>query len=1056
MASSSPYGSVPAPSDPEHLQRGYGGSNNAAETAPVMGATMGRPTDTSPLTQSVERRDMQPVEMSGGSRAPAPNGDAEGLMRANSSATELPSRGGTLKKKGSLSRKSSMKRSDSRKSTRTESVKSLMLGHSEKLVVGDEDNMNNVYFTPVPTSGTPTEVLANRFQAWRKVLKDLIAYYREIQSSYEHRSKSIVKVSNVIGGTIVPAVFMPEGSGGLSDATHILRDLHKQSIAECNKAKEIEEDVILSLTSLRNDLYQKIKEIRGLSGDFKNAVEKEMETTRKAVHGLRDALDDSRTDPKNDPFLIKLAVERQIERQIDEENYLHRAYLNLEGSGRELESIVVGEIQKSYNALVGILRREADQNYETIERLRSGPLAMPRDHEWSVFVANDPRFVDPRISLRDVRSIEYPGKYHPAAAEVRNGMLERKSKYLKSYTAGWYVLSPTHLHEFKSPDRIHLQTPGMSLYLPEQKLGTHSQTGSSSHKFILKGRQTGAMHRGHSWVFRAESHETMMAWYEDIKNLTEKTGKEREAFVRQHARSISGTSQAGDSDTAMDEDEADQVPYSGATPSSAAAISTQPEPVPAQRPQPGGRFPSDLQLGRGSRSAPSPSSASSDHSPGVVAAAGQNDPGSTHLSPEPSPRPTNEFDRSDEGVVSPVSATSAAVPESTRSEPNVMAAGYMKQASSQPSREPERRSEAVNEPTSAVVGGTQHSTTSGYPSEQMATQPAASGGKVEESTPNVIVAGGQQFGATPHPQERPPGHSTHHAREESTPLGTPSAPHHHHDSSSRGPHVAILGGQMKPKDEARQPEVPSTAAGVGASDSRTPEHAPISAVGPQKNVGMEATGGSSSTPAASDPSVQPETAEGGSSLSGPPGLLKPVLRSEGEIAPGVPAVVSIHHPAHEREVRAPSYDADASNIIRAPADDGFFPSGVLSDDPPKPQSDTVKEPSSQELETTQEPRSSQDGIEDIPRPTVLSPIAEHPDHLSLAAPLRPSAGLEERMSSDPSITLPVTKAPETGPEVEELSIAAPSRSTGGEGQILAQRTMRVQTVNHHVEEGRLG
>ncbi len=98
---------------------------------------------------------------------------------------------------------------------------------------------------------------------------------------------------------------------------------------------------------------------------------------------------------------------------------------------------MVGEIQKSYNALVGILRREADQNYDTIERLRTGPLAMPRDHEWSVFVANDPRFVDPRISLRDVRSIEYPGKYHPAAAEVRSGMLERKSKYLKSYTAGW-------------------------------------------------------------------------------------------------------------------------------------------------------------------------------------------------------------------------------------------------------------------------------------------------------------------------------------------------------------------------------------------------------------------------------------------------------------------------------------------------------------------------------------------------------------------------------------------------------------------------------------------
>jgi hypothetical protein len=49
----------------------------------------------------------------------------------------------------------------------------------------------------------------------------------------------------------------------------------------------------------------------------------------------------------------------------------------------------------------------------------------------------------------------------------------------------------------------------MSLYLPEQKLGSHSSEGSSSNKFMLKGRQTGSMHRGHSWVFRAESYDTM-------------------------------------------------------------------------------------------------------------------------------------------------------------------------------------------------------------------------------------------------------------------------------------------------------------------------------------------------------------------------------------------------------------------------------------------------------------------------------------------------------------------------------------------------------------------
>lgn len=104
-----------------------------------------------------------------------------------------------------------------------------------------------------------------------------------------------------------------------------------------------------------------------------------------------------------------------------------------------MESIVVGEIQKAYNAYASILMREADEAYDTAERLRSGPISMPHDHEWNWFISNTDELVDPRVPLRDVENISYPGKDHPAAVEVRSGMLERKSKYLKSYTPGWYV-----------------------------------------------------------------------------------------------------------------------------------------------------------------------------------------------------------------------------------------------------------------------------------------------------------------------------------------------------------------------------------------------------------------------------------------------------------------------------------------------------------------------------------------------------------------------------------------------------------------------------------------
>ncbi|KAK4695999.1 hypothetical protein P7C71_g1842, partial [Lecanoromycetidae sp. Uapishka_2] len=401
---------------------------------------------------------------------------------------------------------------------------------------------------------------------------------------------------------------------------HVLRDFHKKSITESNKAKSIEEEVIQQLTGLRSDLGQKIKEIKSLSGDFKNNVDKETEATRRAVHELQESLQNESSDPKYDPYLVRLGVDRQVGRQIEEENYLHRAFLNLESSGRELESIVMGEIQKAYNAYAGIIKREADEAYEAVEGLRIGPLTIPKDYEWNAFVDKNEHFVDPRLPVRRVENITYPGKDEAAASEVKAGMLERKSKYLKSYTPGWYVLSTTHLHEFKSPDRIASQSPVMSLPLADQKLGSRSATDSTSHKFMLKGRQSGGIHRGHAWVFRAESYDTMLAWYEDIKNLTEKTGAERNDFIRRsHARSLSaGSHKAGSiSSDGMEEDEADEVPYSATA--SQAEIPTQHDKLP-ERPNPGGRFPSALNVNnRDSQAIPSSPSSSGDRE--VVAAA---------------------------------------------------------------------------------------------------------------------------------------------------------------------------------------------------------------------------------------------------------------------------------------------------------------------------------------------------------------------------------------------------------------------------------------------------
>ena len=91
--------------------------------------------------------------------------EGAGLHRTASSSSKAGaanvSRTNTLTKKNTLSRKSSLKRSGSRKSLAAGSIKGVQID-DPKRAVGDE--YNSAFYCPVPTTGSPTEILANRFQ----------------------------------------------------------------------------------------------------------------------------------------------------------------------------------------------------------------------------------------------------------------------------------------------------------------------------------------------------------------------------------------------------------------------------------------------------------------------------------------------------------------------------------------------------------------------------------------------------------------------------------------------------------------------------------------------------------------------------------------------------------------------------------------------------------------------------------------------------------------------------------------------------------------------------
>lgn len=333
---------------------------------------------------------------------------------------------------------------------------------------------------------------------------------------------------------IARKMFMPLGSGSVQDLPTILYQYHSTAaLLAQTTVKELNNGVVPRLEDLKRDLLVKIKEIKSLQSDFKNNVERFQHETQSALANYIKAIEmsqnsPSQLDPKNDPYLLKTILDRSIRRQLTEENYLHEAFNNIQNSGCELEKVVYIELQSALTIYAKLIGQQAQNVFDgLLAKLDSTILTKDPSIEWDNFISNDPKnFISQALPMRRVSEIKYNYQTNPLTIEFRSGYLERKSKYLKSYAKGYYVLTPSFLHEFKTSDRKKDPIPVMSLPVSELKVTEHSRRDEENpggyHKFVIQsgsGGSGGLLGRGHKWVFRVDGYPSMMNWYGDIKKL---------------------------------------------------------------------------------------------------------------------------------------------------------------------------------------------------------------------------------------------------------------------------------------------------------------------------------------------------------------------------------------------------------------------------------------------------------------------------------------------------------------------------------------------------------
>lgn len=420
----------------------------------------------------------------------------------------------------------------------------------------------------------PTEVMAGRFSAWRSIIKDLVNYFREYASVQEEIVRQQSRLQQAVGNSSssansnseeadnVKRFFLGHGNGSILDIPNVLFKYHQQNVTNSSKTlKDINNVIIPKLEELRKDLLVKIKEIKNLQNDFKNNLTKELSETKLLISQYNQAIDFSNKlesgynsghhllheseNGKYDPYLVKIKLDKQLKRQISEENYLYDAYANLQNAGRQLESIVVLEVQNYISMFLNLVNEENSTfSSYLLPNINNGFLGKESNFEWDAFIernlpnsnlsvsavgnqstgVRNGTFIDLSIPKRHLSDFSIKNFDTNLNVAVREGYLERRSKFLKNYTSAWYVLTCNYIHEFKSNDRKKDPNPVMSLSLDSCTVSDHSKNDGRNdgiYKFILTSRLNNAlMHKTHKWVFRTDTFKNMIEWFDSIKQMT--------------------------------------------------------------------------------------------------------------------------------------------------------------------------------------------------------------------------------------------------------------------------------------------------------------------------------------------------------------------------------------------------------------------------------------------------------------------------------------------------------------------------------------------------------
>ncbi|KAG0688193.1 mitotic spindle checkpoint protein Bub3 [Pichia californica] len=312
--------------------------------------------------------------------------------------------------------------------------------------------------------------------------------------------------------------------------------LTNRLIPRLENLKDQLNETIRQMNSIKNSSDYKTKNLKreiaktgGILSDYVTSIELLRTGKSKSSLGTDIKLQNNKIDSKLDPYILKLKLDLQLKDQLYIEAHLKEMYYDLQYKSVQLEKILYTEIQNCISTYTDLIDSELKVVKDNlIQPFKEGFIKNDPTIDWDYFIKNDNKknflpinaknTLDKVKRVRKNSDINYPYRNNAISSCIYSGFLDRKSKYLKSYSKFYYVLTINFLHEFKSNDRIKDLNPLQSFSLTDLTVAT---VDDDPKKFVIRVYKGSDKDSKTKFTFKSDSIDSALKWIDYLSDLAQ-------------------------------------------------------------------------------------------------------------------------------------------------------------------------------------------------------------------------------------------------------------------------------------------------------------------------------------------------------------------------------------------------------------------------------------------------------------------------------------------------------------------------------------------------------